>query len=118
MIALDGRKSGLNATSFESKCILVGIHIYTNKEREYIKESMGAEEAEKAASGGIAQREKISRSTLEKQAGESTIPGHSTPEERFWQRQQGQGEAIATGRGYISKVNAFQSILELQLTHV
>jgi len=67
---------------------------------------MGAEEAEKAASGGIEQGEKISRSTLENEARESTSHGHGTPEERFWHRQVGQAETIAIGRGYIAKVCA------------
>jgi hypothetical protein len=65
---------------------------------------MGQEEAEKAAAGGIAAGEKISRSTLEEAARRSTLKGHGTPEERFWQRQQGQDEVIAVGRQFIQKV--------------
>jgi anoctamin-10 len=65
---------------------------------------MGQEEAEKAAAGGIAAGQKISRRTLEEAARESTLRGHGTPEERFWQRQQGQDETSAMGRKYIQKV--------------
>jgi len=72
--------------------------------RQYIQEIKGQDEAEKAASGGIGQGEKISRSTLEDDARESTLRGHGTPAERFWQRQRGQAETIAMGRQYISKV--------------
>ncbi|KAG0650468.1 Increased sodium tolerance 2 [Hyphodiscus hymeniophilus] len=68
--------------------------------KQYLAESMGQEEAEKAATGGIAAGEKISRSTLEYAA---TLGGNGTPEERFWQRQPGQQETIAAGRKYIQK---------------
>lgn len=72
--------------------------------RQYISESMGHEEAEKAAVGGINAGEKIGKSTLEDATRESTLRDHGTPEERFWQRQQGQDETIAIGRMYIQKV--------------
>ena len=77
---------------------------FTDDCRQYLSESMGQEAAEKAAVGGIAAGEKISGSTLDDAARESTLPGHGTPEERFWQRQQGQDETIAIGRKYIQKV--------------
>lgn len=67
---------------------------------------MGTEAAEKAAAGGIAAGEKISRSTLEEAARQSTLKGHGTPEERFWQRQQGPAETIAIGKEYIAKVSS------------
>jgi hypothetical protein len=67
---------------------------------------MGVEAAEKATAGGIAAGEKISRSTLEEAARESTLKGHGTPEERFWQRQQGPAETIAIGKEYIAKVSS------------
>jgi anoctamin-10 len=67
---------------------------------------MGAEAAEKAAAGGISTGEKISRSTLEAAARQSTLNGNGTPEERFWQRQQGPAETIAIGKGYIAKVSS------------
>jgi hypothetical protein len=76
---------------------------HTNENRQFIQESLGSEEAENVAAGGIAQGEKISRSTLEAEARESTLRGHGTPEERFWARQRGQAETIAIGRQYISK---------------
>lgn len=72
---------------------------------------MREEEAEKAAVGGIAAGEKISRNTLEDAARESTLRGHGTPEERFWQRQQGPQEAIAIGRKYIQKVCVSRFVL-------
>lgn len=79
--------------------------------RQYIQESMGDDAAEKAAAGGIAAGEKISTSTLEEEARQSTLKGHGTPEERFWQRQRSQGETIAIGKGFITKVN-FCSLME------
>ena len=65
---------------------------------------MGEDEAETVATGDIATGEKISRSTLEEAARESTLKGHGTPEERFWLRQQGPDETIAVGKKYIQKV--------------
>lgn len=79
--------------------------------RQYLEESMGQEAADHATSGGIAGGEKISRSTLEQFARESTLKGHGTPEERFWQRQQGQAETIAMGKNYIAKVCACVNFL-------
>jgi anoctamin-10 len=66
---------------------------------------MGYEAAENAAAGGIA-GEQISKNTLEKEARKSTSEGHGTPEERFWNRQQGQAETIAIGKEYIAKVSS------------
>lgn len=77
---------------------------YADNPRQYLQESLGQEESEKAATGGIAQGEKTSRITLEEEARHSTLRGHGTPEERFWQRQQGQTETIAIGKGFIEKV--------------
>lgn len=48
--------------------------------RQYLQEALGDEAANRAASGGIAVGEKISRSTLEEEARESTLRGHGTPE--------------------------------------
>ena len=70
---------------------------------------MGEEAAAKAATGGIAAGEKISKSTLEEEARQSTLKGHGTPEERFWLRQQSQAETIAIGMKYIEKVSRFRS---------
>lgn len=50
--------------------------------RQYLQETLSQEAAEKAAQGGIAQGEKISRSTLEEEARESSLRGHGTAEER------------------------------------
>lgn len=91
--------------------------------RQYLQETISQEAAEKAASGGITNGEKISRNTLEEEARESSLRGHGTAEERyvlevtelhkmvsetneinrFWQRQRGQGETIAMGRSFINK---------------
>jgi anoctamin-10 len=71
--------------------------------KQYLEESMGQEAAEAAVEGGIAAGEKISRSTLEDKARNSTLKGHGTPEERFWMRQQGQAETIAVGKRYIEQ---------------
>ncbi|RDW63886.1 plasma membrane stress response protein-like protein [Coleophoma crateriformis] len=71
--------------------------------RQFLQESMGEEAAEKAVKGGIQAGEKISRSTLEEEARNSTLRGHGTPEERFWNRQQGQAESIAVGLKMIAK---------------
>ncbi|KAB8290449.1 hypothetical protein EYC80_010881 [Monilinia laxa] len=70
---------------------------------QYLQETLSQEAAEKAAQGGITQGEKISRSTLEEEARDSTLRGHGTAEERFWARQRGQGETIAMGRSFINK---------------
>ena len=75
-----------------------------NHHRQYMRESVGKEQAEKAATGGIAAGEKISTSTLDGQSGQSALNGHGTPEERFWLRQHGQAETIAVGKEYIAKV--------------
>ncbi|KAB8290450.1 hypothetical protein EYC80_010881 [Monilinia laxa] len=71
--------------------------------KQYLQETLSQEAAEKAAQGGITQGEKISRSTLEEEARDSTLRGHGTAEERFWARQRGQGETIAMGRSFINK---------------
>lgn len=53
--------------------------------RQYLEETLSQEAAEKAAAGGIGQGEKISRSSLEEEARESSLKGHGTPEERYVQ---------------------------------
>lgn len=50
--------------------------------RQYLQETISQEAAETAAQGGIGQGEKISRSTLEEEARESSLRGHGTVEER------------------------------------
>jgi anoctamin-10 len=72
----------------------------TDMRRQYLQEAQGPVDAEKAAAGGIAGGEKISKSTLELAGGAATS---NTPEGRFWQRQQSQAETIAVGRKYISQ---------------
>ena len=65
---------------------------------------MGQEEAQKAATGGIAAGEKFSSNTWEEAARQSTLKDHGTPEEKFWQSQQGRDEVIAMGRQFIQQV--------------
>lgn len=74
--------------------------------RQYLSHNLGDEAADRAVAGGITSGEKISRSTLEDEARESTLRGHGTPEERFWQRQRGQAETIQIGKALIAKVCA------------
>ncbi|KAM3084201.1 hypothetical protein ACMFMG_001694 [Clarireedia jacksonii] len=81
--------------------------------KQYLQETISQEAAEKAASGGIGQGEKISKNTLEEEARESTLNGHGTPEERFWARQRGRGETIAMGKSYIHKAATPESKKEL-----
>jgi anoctamin-10 len=66
---------------------------------------MGEKAAEKAAAGGIAAGENISRSTLEEAARQSTLKGHGTAEQKFWQRQPSQAETISIGKQYIAKAS-------------
>jgi anoctamin-10 len=71
--------------------------------RQYLEEALGIEEADRMASGGIAAGEKLDRTSLEEDARQSTLRGHGTPEERFWQRQRAMVESIAVGRRYIAR---------------
>ncbi|TVY40027.1 Uncharacterized protein LSUB1_G004062 [Lachnellula subtilissima] len=128
--------AGLLLTMFFSEHIYLGVQLGVRKalskidspglqkeraerwtvRKQYLQESMGQEAADNAASGGIAGGEKISTSTLEDAARMSTLKGHGTPEERFWQRQQGQAETIAIGKNYIAKAapkDKFESKKEL-----
>ncbi|KAF8851480.1 plasma membrane stress response protein-like protein [Acephala macrosclerotiorum] len=114
---------GLLLTMFFSEHIFLGVQLAVRKalskidspglqkeraerflvRKQYLAESVGQETAEKAATGGIEAGEKISRNTLEEEARRSTLKGHGTPEERFWQRQRGQAETITIGRGFIAR---------------
>lgn len=86
---------------------------FANNLRQYLEESLGREKAEESITGGIAAGEKISRSTLEEEARETTLKGHGTPEERFWLRQRGQAETISIGKSYIAKAAPGESKKEL-----
>ncbi|RFU33654.1 hypothetical protein B7463_g2703, partial [Scytalidium lignicola] len=48
----------------------------------------------------------VRKSILEEDARQSTLDGHGSPEERFWNRQRGAAETITVGRGFIAKANA------------
>jgi anoctamin-10 len=80
------------------------LFVGANRHRQYLEEIRGQEEARATVSGGIIHGETIRKSTLEDAARQSTLHGHGTPEERFWERQQGQAETIVVGKGYILKV--------------
>ncbi|KAF7857119.1 uncharacterized protein EAF02_011352 [Botrytis sinoallii] len=69
-------------------------------EGQYLQETISQEAAEKAASGGITNGEKISRNTLEEEARESSLRGHGTAEERFWQRTKRTRGNYAMGRSF------------------
>ncbi|KAG9244541.1 plasma membrane stress response protein-like protein [Calycina marina] len=71
--------------------------------KQYIEAAKGYDAAEAAAASGNGQGGKISRSTLEDEARNSTLTGHGTPAKRFWGRQRGQDDTISMGRQYISK---------------
>ena len=76
----------------------------TDIPRKYLEESIGREQAELAAAGGITSGERISRAALGDETQELTSRDHGTPEQRFWGRQRGQAETIAIGKAYIQKV--------------
>ncbi|CZT46611.1 related to IST2 protein [Rhynchosporium secalis] len=71
--------------------------------KKYLEETIGRENADTAAIGGVEAGEKISRSLIEDEARQSNLSGQSSPEERFWGRQRGQVETIAIGRSFIAK---------------
>ncbi|ETS83009.1 hypothetical protein PFICI_04885 [Pestalotiopsis fici W106-1] len=50
--------------------------------------------------------EKITRAALEEEARIASTRGHGTPEDAFWQRQQGMEETISVGRKLISSMAA------------
>ncbi|KAH8802805.1 plasma membrane stress response protein-like protein [Xylogone sp. PMI_703] len=72
--------------------------------KQFLEESLGQEAAERDSERANATNEKITRSSLEEDARLSTMPGHGSPEERFWNRQRGAGETIAIGKSLMAKV--------------
>ncbi|KAK9776594.1 putative Plasma membrane channel protein [Seiridium cardinale] len=50
--------------------------------------------------------EKITRAGLEEEARQASIHGNRSPEQAFWQRQQGMDETISVGRKLISSMSA------------
>ncbi|KAH6895860.1 calcium-activated chloride channel-domain-containing protein [Thelonectria olida] len=58
------------------------------------------------ATPGIATSEKITREALEEEARRTSLRGHGTPEEAFWQRQRGLEETVEVGRRMIEQQTA------------
>ncbi|KAG9229878.1 plasma membrane stress response protein-like protein [Amylocarpus encephaloides] len=114
---------GLLLTMFFSEHIYLGVQLAVRKalgkidspglqkerserfavRRQFLQESLGQEDVENAASGDLAASKKTRGYTLEEEARESTLRGHGTPGERFWQRQQCQLETILVGKTYIEQ---------------
>lgn len=74
--------------------------------KKFLEESLGQEAMERDVEGRNLTTEKVTRRSLEEDARQSTMPGHGSPEERFWNRQRGPGETIAVGRSLIAKTSA------------
>lgn len=71
--------------------------------RSLLEETLGDDVTQKPLPD-IPTGEKITRAALEEEARQASIRGHGTPEEAFWQRQQGMDETISFGRHLISKI--------------
>ncbi|KAH6607581.1 hypothetical protein Trco_003894 [Trichoderma cornu-damae] len=71
--------------------------------KKLLEETVGHVASEKAAvpAPGVETTEQITRQTLEEEARLTSIHGHGSPEERFWQRQRGMQETILVGRKLI-----------------
>ncbi|KAF7543569.1 hypothetical protein G7Z17_g10643 [Cylindrodendrum hubeiense] len=75
------------------------------KERYVMKKKLLGEHLgqDVVATPGVATAEKITREALEEEARQTSIRGHGTPEEMFWQRQRGLQETIEVGRRMIEQ---------------
>ncbi|KAF4457012.1 hypothetical protein F53441_1027 [Fusarium austroafricanum] len=71
--------------------------------RKLLEENIGQGASEESSVPGIDQSEKITREALEEEARQTSIRGHGTPEEMFWQRQRGMNETIDVGRRMIEQ---------------
>ncbi|KAM0343998.1 hypothetical protein ACHAPU_008056 [Fusarium lateritium] len=71
--------------------------------RKLLEENIGQGASEESSVPGIDYSEKITRQTLEEEARQTSIRGHGTPEETFWQRQRGMNETIDVGRRMIEQ---------------
>ncbi|KAG5656493.1 hypothetical protein KAF25_000080 [Fusarium avenaceum] len=76
--------------------------------RKLLEENIGQGASEESSVPGIDHSEKITRQALEEEARQTSIRGHGTPEETFWQRQRGMNETIDVGRRMIEQQLAFQ----------
>ncbi|KAF5967266.1 IST2-like protein [Fusarium bulbicola] len=74
--------------------------------RKLLEENIGQGASEESSVPGIDYSEKITREALEEEARQTSIRGHGTPEETFWQRQRGMNETIDVGRRMIEQQKA------------
>ncbi|RKK94761.1 hypothetical protein BFJ68_g15068 [Fusarium oxysporum] len=74
--------------------------------RKLLEENIGQGASEESSVPGIDHSEKITREALEEEARQTSIRGHGTPEEMFWQRQRGMNETIDVGRRMIEQQKA------------
>ncbi|KAF5607606.1 IST2 [Fusarium subglutinans] len=74
--------------------------------RKLLEENIGQGASEESSVPGIDHSEKITREALEEEARQTSIRGHGTPEETFWQRQRGMNETIDVGRRMIEQQEA------------
>ncbi|RBQ78419.1 hypothetical protein FVER53590_06373 [Fusarium verticillioides] len=74
--------------------------------RKLLEENIGQGASEESSVPGIDHSEKITREALEEEARQTSIRGHGTPEETFWQRQRGMNETIDVGRRMIEQQKA------------
>ncbi|ELQ37669.1 hypothetical protein OOU_Y34scaffold00584g2 [Pyricularia oryzae Y34] len=74
--------------------------------KRLLDDTLGHDEAEKAATAVLSGSEKITRDSLEEEARIASTKGHGSPEESFWLRQRGAGETIEVGRRLISEVES------------
>lgn len=68
-----------------------------------LEESIGKDMGEAIALPSVPKNEKITRDALEEEARRSSLRGHNTAEETFWQRQRGGDESIQVGRHMIEE---------------
>ncbi|KAK5998633.1 hypothetical protein PT974_01014 [Cladobotryum mycophilum] len=71
--------------------------------KKLLEQNLGKGAAERAPIPGLEVSEKITRAALEEEARQSSINGHGSPEDLFWQRQRGMQETIFVGRKLIEE---------------
>ncbi|TWU76631.1 hypothetical protein ED733_008259 [Metarhizium rileyi] len=76
--------------------------------KKLLTENIGQSVDEKAPMPGLEIGEKITRQALEEEARQTSIKGHGSPEELFWQRQRSMEEIILVGRKMIEQQTAAQ----------
>ncbi|KAH8197116.1 hypothetical protein TruAng_008721 [Truncatella angustata] len=74
--------------------------------RQLLEETIGQDFHVEKPLPDVPTGEKITRAALEEEARQTSLRGHGTPEEAFWQRQQGMDETITVGRNLISSMSA------------